>query len=139
MTTLKPPLDGYRDVTINVPADSQRPPYQRDTLHLRGNARDVQVGSDADERIPRDAERQDAELEINISLRLCPFASKLYFCAYTTKPSGNFVVPAGSRAISGLSKFKTTRLLPPALMISHKTCTRLPWWWTSTWRKFRKR
>ena len=50
-----------------------------------------------------------------------------HFCAYTTNPSGNFVRLELNDAMSGLSRFSTTRLRPPALMISQITCRRLPW------------
>ncbi len=49
-----------------------------------------------------------------------------HFCAYTTNPSGNFVRLELNDAMSGLSRFSTTRLRPPALMISQITCRRLP-------------
>ncbi len=44
-----------------------------------------------------------------------------HFWAYTTNPSGNFVRLELNCATSGLSRFRTTRLRPPALMISQIT------------------
>ena len=50
-----------------------------------------------------------------------PVPGGAHFCAYTTNPSGNFVRLDLNCATSGFSRFRTTRLRPPALMISQIT------------------
>ena len=68
----------------------------------------------------------DAGLSVECSGSLprtasCRNNESVHFLAQTTNPNGKRVRVDSSRATSGFSRFKSTRLLPPALMISQMT------------------